>query len=189
MMTKKYFSIALVAVLFLVTNLACSGLLSRRTTDTPARTDTPTREVTVSQEAAQEGREIVSEALAGGTLRMNEAQFTSLITSELAQGGGDVPLRDITVWFEPNQIVLQGNLDPGVVPLLSGQLVATGQLVADNGRVRFNIEKATLGGVTLPNAAVNMLNDQVNSALDQSNLGQRVRSITVNQGEIIIEQQ
>jgi hypothetical protein len=186
-MTKKYFSIALVAVLFLITNLACSGLLGGRTT-TPARTDTPAREVPVSQEAAQEAREIAGEALAGGTVRMNEAQFTSLIATELAQSGGDVPLRDITVWFEPDQIVLQGQLEEGVVPLLSGQLVATGQLVAENNNLVFNIQKATLGGVTLPNAGVNLLNNQVNTALAQSNIGQRVRSITVNQGEIIIEQ-
>jgi hypothetical protein len=182
-MTQKHFAILLVAMLFLVANLACSSLLPGRTAETP------NREVVVSQEAAQEANQIVSEALAGNTVRMNEAQFTSLIATQLAQGGAEAPLRDITVWFEPGQIVMQGQLDEGVVPMLSGQLVMTGQLVAANNAVTFNIERATLGGVTLPSAAVNMLSEQVNTSLARSNIGQRVRNITINQGEIIIEQE
>ena len=182
---QRRFTLALVALLFLASSLACSAgrFLPEQ------RVETPTREVAVSQEAAQEAQEIVAEAAAGGPLRMNEAQFTSLIAAQLAQSGQESPLQEITVWFDPGVVVIQGQLQEGVVPLVSGQLVMSGQLAVENDNVIFNIQEASVAGVNLPGAGVNLLNDQINRSLSQTNLGSRVRSITINEGEIVIEQE
>ncbi|MBX3001518.1 MAG: hypothetical protein KF893_23555 [Caldilineaceae bacterium] len=183
-MIKKWGSILLVATLFLLSTLACGGRL------TPNRSEpTPTRRVVaVSQESAQQAQQIIGEAIQGGTLRMNEAQFTSLIATQLAQSG-DVPVRNITVWFDPGQIVLEGNLQEGVVPLVSGPLQLKGTLAVANNAVVFDISEAVVNGFTLPSMAVNAFEERINASLLQTDLGNRVRSITINEGEIIIEQE
>ncbi len=182
-MIKRERIILFVAGLFLLTSVACSNLLPERRSAAE-----PRREVPVSQESAQQAQQIITEAASGGTVRMSEAQFTSLIATHLA-AGGDVPLTGITVWFDPGQITMQGELAKGVVPLLSGQLVTSGSLAAVNNQVVFQIESASIGGVSLPGTGREMLANQVNNALAGSNLGNRVRSITINEGEIIIEQE
>lgn len=173
-----------VAGLFLLSSVACSNLLPERRS-----AEEPRREVVVSQESAQQAQQIITEAAAGGTLRMSEAQFTSLIVTQLGAGGGDMPITDVTVWFDPGKITMQGELAEGVVPLLSGQLVTTGALAVVNNQVVFQVESASIGSVSLPGAGRDILAEQVNNALARSNLGNRVRAITINQGEIIIEQE
>jgi hypothetical protein len=183
-MMKKWSSILLVAVLFLLSTLACSGrLLPDRAEPTPTR-----RVVVVSQESAQQAQQIIGEAAQGGTLRMNEAQFTSLIVTQLGQSG-ELPVRDITVWFEPEQIILQGELQEGVVPLVSGPLELRGTLAVVDNAVVFDISEAVVNGFSIPGAAVNAFEDQINNTLLQTNLGNRVRSIVINEGEIVIEQE
>jgi hypothetical protein len=183
-MMKKWSSILLVAVLFLLSTLACSGrLMPNRAEPTPTR-----RVVVVSQESAQQAQQIIGEAMQGGTLRMNEAQFTSLIVTQLGQSG-DLPVRDITVWFEPGQIILHGALQEGVVPLVSGPLQLRGALAVENNAVVFNIAEAVVNGITMPGMAVNAFEDRINASLLQTDLGNRVRSITINEGEIVIEQE
>lgn len=149
----------------------------------------PTRTVAVSQESAQEAQQAIAEAAAGGTLHMTEAQFTSLIATQLAQSGGEMPLTDIVVWFDPGEITLQGQLQEGVVPLVSGELVMKGTLSAANGAIVFDITQAVINGMPLPGAAVNAFDERINDTLSQTNLGGRVRAITINEGEIVIEQE
>jgi hypothetical protein len=183
-MMKKWGAILLVAMLFLLSSLACSDrLMPRGAEPTPTR-----RVVVVSQESAQQAQQIIAEAALGGTLRMNESQFTSLIVTQLGQSG-DIPISDITVWFDPGQISLQGELQEGVVPMVSGPLQLKGTLAAENGAVIFDITEAVINGFSMPGAAINAFEDQINESLLQTNLGNRVRSITINEGEIIIEQE
>lgn len=183
-MLKKWGSILLVAVLFLLSSLACSDrLMSRGAEPTPTR-----RVVVVSQESAQQAQQIITEATQGGTLRMNESQFTSLIVTQLEQSG-NVPVSNITVWFDPGQISLQGDLQEGVVPMVSGPLQLKGTLAVENSAVVFDITEAAVNGFTMPGVAVNAFEDRINESLLQTNLGNRVRSIVINEGEIVIEQQ
>jgi hypothetical protein len=184
-MSKRTFSLLLVFVLFVVSTIACSGggLRLNRSDPTP----TP-RTVEVSEQSAQEAQLAVATAVAGGTLRLTEAQFTSLIATQLGQGGG-IPVSDITVWFDPGVITVGGVLAEGVVPLVSGPLTIKGTMAAENGAITFDITEAVINGMFMPGAASNAIERQVNDALTQTDLGSRVRSITINQGELVIEQE
>ncbi len=184
-MSKRTGSLLLVFALFVATTLACSG--GRFGTNRAEPTPTP-RTVEVSEAAAQEAQQAVATAMSGGTLRMTEAQFTSLIAAQLTQDEG-LPISDLTVWFDPGVITVGGVLAEGVVPLLSGPLEIKGTLAAENGSVTFDMTEATIRGISVPGAATNAIERQVNDALTQTDLGGRVRSITINQGELVIEQE
>lgn len=191
-MMKKWSPILLVALLFLLSSLACSGLLQDRNApeSAPATVQVvPTRTVAASQAAAQEAEQAIAEAAAGGTLRMTDVQFTSLIETQLAQSGAEVPVSNIVARFSPGEITVEGQLQEGVVPLLSGQLVMRGSLAVVNDAVVFDITEAKIRGISLPAAAISAFEGPINDALSQSNLGGRVRSITINEGEIVIEQE
>ncbi|MCB0112845.1 MAG: hypothetical protein R2873_03450 [Caldilineaceae bacterium] len=182
-MSRRTFSILLVFTLFVASSLACSGgrLRINRAEPTP----TP-RAVAVSEQSAQEAQQAVATAVAGGTLRLTEAQFTSLIAGQLTQ---DIPVSDVTVWFDPGVITVGGVLAEGAVPMVSGPLTIKGTLAAENGVVTFDITEAVINGMFMPGAATNAIERQVNEALATGDLGTRVRSITINQGEIVIEQE
>lgn len=184
MNVRKRYPLWLAALSLLISSLACSagGLFSNEV-------DTPERQVAASAEAAAEADRVLVDSAGSGTIRMTEAQFTSFLARQLAEEGAESPIDDLTVWFEPGELILAGTPSDANLPV-DGKLIMRGKLSADDGQVHFSIEEASAGGIRLPSAVIGILNDQIESALSVSALNRaRIRTIRIEQGVIEIERE
>ncbi len=186
MYTQRRWAPLLVAFLFLLSSLACSaGSLLSRTEGV----STPDRDVPVSDEAAAEAKAAIAQAKNGGTIRLTESQFTSLLVTQLQQEAtaSDLPLEDLAVWFEPDKIYLRAKASGDNLPA-SGELVMVGGISADAGQLQLNLEEASINKIKLPSSLLNVLNSQFNKALANTDISQtKVQSITIERGVITIE--
>jgi hypothetical protein len=181
---QRHWTPLLVIFLLLLSSLACS--VSRFLPNSGAQL--PERTVSVNPEAAAAAATVISQAGRGGTIRLTESQFTSFLMERLnQQDGGDTQVEALTVWFDPGVVYLQVRTREALVP--GGNTIAlVGHLSAVDGRLSLNVDQASVGRVSVPASVLSLVNDQMHTALVQSQIGDiPVKSITVEQGAIVIE--
>jgi hypothetical protein len=178
----------LLSVLLVTAVLACSlaGLLTgAKAPQLPGRT------VAVNQQAAQEARDAFQQISSGGRIRLSESQFTSYLREQLTQGQSEnVVITDLTVWFDPGRITLRANLQgpQTAQPSTSGEIVVAGNLQVQNGVLKIKIDQASLAGIAVPNALLNLFNDQLNNSMaDVNQSGHSLKNVVIEQGYITLE--
>jgi hypothetical protein len=147
----------------------------------------PDRDVPASPEAAAQAITALNQAQGGGTIRLTEAQFTSLIAEPVRQSDAGLLLEDLTVWFEPETVYLRARSKGEELPI-KGKVVMSGGLAVNNGKLTLSLEQARAAGVGVPDAALNMLNGELNRRirlLDALNMP--VRTLQVESGAVLIQ--
>ncbi len=145
------------SALFVALLLGCGWL--RRAPATPEPLPTPTALASpeeVLQQAAQQ-----LQTTGQVELRLHESQATAYVQEALAQQP-DAPVRDVAVYFRDGRILTYATVD-SPVGALAAEVVVVPTVTAD-GRIAITVEKATLGGVSMPQ---DMLNDYL-AQLDQA---------------------
>lgn len=177
-------TLLVVSLVFVLGTLACS--MGRFLPNFGV--ETPKRRVQVSATAAAEAKTRLDALQDGGTVRLTEAQFNSLLVQQLQENSnGDLPLEDMTIWFEPGKVYLQARAKEGEVGV-GGTLTMAGQLSATAGQLTLAIDEASIGGVKVPGSVLEMLNSRLRDALRRSDFNQsHIQSITVEQGAIVIQ--
>jgi len=184
--TKRTFILLLVGALFLLSSVACSvgGLLGGS-----GDVDLPDRQVEVSDQAAQEAKEIIARAKNGGSIRLTESQFTSFLVKEMEKAGEDLPLQDLTIWFEPGQVIVRAQVSGEDLPA-SGEMIMVGKLSVEDGKLQFSLDHASVNGVGVPKPVLSVFNTVLNEALAETDISKtRVKSISLEPAVIVIERE
>ncbi|MBX3053453.1 MAG: hypothetical protein KF753_18400 [Caldilineaceae bacterium] len=181
MPVSKRLSLLFIALLvFVMAGCSALGFGSKSGVSTPERT------VAVSAESATEAQRLIAEARTSNQLRLTEAQFTSLLAEQLAAGGADSPVENLTVWFEPGEVVMRGQMKEGVLPV-SGELILSGELAANDGELEIAVKEAKMAGVKVPGPLIGTLNATLNAALAQADVARaRIKTISLTTGVIDI---
>ncbi|GEM_PF-4227886 len=186
MCRKRTFVLLLVGALFLLSSVACSvgGLLGG------GKVDLPDRQVEVSEQAAQEAKEIIDRAKEGGSIRLTESQFTSFLVEGMRnKAGEDLPLQDLTVWFEPGQVIVRAQVSGEDLPT-SGEMIMVGNLSVQDGKLQFSLDKASVNGVSVPKPVLGVFNTVLNEALAETDISKtRIKSISLEPAVIVIERE
>jgi len=184
----RWAAFGLVSALLLTAVLACSlaGLLTGgKAPQLPGRT------VAVNQQAAQEAKDAFQQIANGGRIKLSESQFTSYLREQLTQGQSEnVAITDLTVWFDPGRITLRANLQgpQTAQPSTSGEIIVAGNLQVQGGLLKIKIDQASLAGIAVPGALLNLFNDQLNRSLaDVNQSGHSLKSVVIEQGYITLE--
>lgn len=123
----------------------------------------------------------------GGTIRLTEAQFTSLIAEPVRQSDAGLFLEDLTVWFEPETVYLRARSKGGQLPI-KGEVVMSGGLAVSNGKLTLSVDQARTASVGVPDAALKVLNGELTRRIRLLDaLDMPVRSLRVESGAVVIE--
>lgn len=174
---------AIVVAIFAFAAIACSpgNLLSEDTVQVPDR------DVPASPEAAAQAISVLNHAQGGGAIHLTEEQFTSLISEPVRQSEAGLVLEDVTVWFEPETVYLRARSKGGRLPI-RGEVAMSGGFAVNNGKLTLSLEQANAAGVGVPDAALDMLNGELNRRirlLDAPNMP--VRTLQVESGVVLIQ--
>ena len=133
----------------------------------------PERDVAIDVNTALEAQNMAMSGLMSGNVTLNEAQFSSLLTELLkANSGANNPIESITAWFEPDAIYLQVDVVDGVLPATIGdKLAVAGTIDVADGRLVLDLSQASAGNYLVEGASLAPINDQINTALGNFNLG------------------
>ena len=147
----------------------------------------PEREVPLSVETALEAQNMAMNGLMAGSVSWDEAQFSSLLTELLrANSGANTPVESITAWFEPDVVFLRVDVKDGVLPPAFGNtLEVAGSLDIQNGTLMVNLDEAAAGTYKVEGAALEPINQQINAALANQQLGVPV-SLDLTEGMLTI---
>lgn len=150
--------------------------------------DVPDRVVPVSPKAAAEAEAILEGARRGNMIRLTESQFTSLLVERVRLYRGDqVPLEELTVWFEPERVYLRAKAAGDQLPV-GGEVAMWGELAAEQSRLTLSLEQASAGGVSVPKVALDLLNGELSERIQQlDTLDFPIRTLQVERGAVVIE--
>jgi hypothetical protein len=127
----------------------------------------PEREVPISVETALEAQDLAMNGLMAGSVEWTEAQVSSLLTELLKANSGDnVPVENITAWFEPGQLYLRLQVKEGVLPAALGTtLDLAGSIDVQDGKLMVDLSQAAAGPYVVEGATLAPISAQVNSLI------------------------
>lgn len=147
----------------------------------------PDREVMIDAQTALDAQNLAMGGLMMGSVTLDESQFSSLLTGLLqANSGENLPVEDISAWFEADAIYLQVNLKEGVLPAAFGNsLAVAGTVDASDGRLVLDLTQASAGTYKVEGAALAPITAQINNALSGYNFGMPIQVETA-QGSLTV---
>jgi hypothetical protein len=127
----------------------------------------PDREVMIDTQTALDAQNMAMSGLMMGGVTLDESQFSSLLTELLkANSGENLPVDNISAWFEPGVIYLQVDVRDGVLPAAFGdKLAVAGTVSATDGTLSVDLTQASAGSYTVAGATLAPINAQINAAL------------------------
>jgi hypothetical protein len=134
-------------------------------------TTTPNRTVDISMDQALTAQNKLGDLMMG-SVEWTESEFSSLLSVLLEQNAGENnPIEGVTVWFEAdNQIYIRVMLEEGLVPGVTSVDVA-GTVGVENNHVVVDVTQAGASGISLSPAMLPAINEQINGALADPQLG------------------
>ncbi len=154
----------------------------RRAPSTPPPLPTPTN-LPSAQEALQEAATQL-QTTGQVTLRLHESQATAWVQQALAQQRAN-EVQEVAVFFRNGRIEIYATVSSALGPL-PVELVVTPQVTADGG-LAVQVEKATLGGVAMPQSLLNDYLGQLDLALNRWSQTYRIETITIADGWLIAQ--
>ncbi len=133
----------------------------------------PDRPVTIDAQTALDAQNSAMGGMMMGSATLDESQFSSLLTELLkANSGENLPVENISAWFEPGEIYLQVDLVDGVLPATIGDTLAVvGTVDVTDGKLSVDLSEASAGTYKVEGALLAPINAQINAALANLNLG------------------
>jgi hypothetical protein len=127
----------------------------------------PEREVMIDNQTALDAQNLAMGGMMMGSVTLDESQFSSLLTELLkANSGENLPVENVTAWFEPDAIYLQVDVKEGVFPAAFGdKLAVAGRVDVSDGKLMVDLAEASAAGYKVEGAALAAINDQLNAAL------------------------
>jgi hypothetical protein len=127
----------------------------------------PEREVTIDTQTALDAQNMAMSGLMSGGVTLDESQFSSLLTELLkANSGENLPVDNISAWFEPGVIYLQVDVRDGVLPPSIGdKLAVAGTINVTDGALSVDLSEASAGSYLVSGATLAPINAQINAAL------------------------
>jgi hypothetical protein len=127
----------------------------------------PEREVMIDTQTALDAQNMAMSGLMMGGVTLDESQFSSLLTELLkANSGENLPVDNISAWFEPGVIYLQVDVKDGVLPAAFGdKLAVAGTVSVTDGALSVDLSEASAGSYLVSGATLAPINAQINSAL------------------------
>ncbi len=154
----------------------------RRAPSTPPPLPTPTN-LPSAQEALQEAATQL-QTTGQVTLRLHESQATAWVQQALARQQTN-EVQDVAVYFRNGQIAIYATVSSQLGPL-PVELVVTPQVTADGG-LSVRVDKATLGGVAMPQSLLRDYLGQLELALSRWSQAYRIETITIADGWLIAQ--
>ena len=129
--------------------------------------EVPDREVSIDVQTALDAQNMAMSGLMMGNVTLDESQFSSLLTELLkANSGENLPVENISAWFEADAIYLQVNVKEGVLPPAFGNTLAVaGTVNVENNQLSLDLTQASAGTYSVSGAALAPINAQINAAL------------------------
>ena len=182
-MSRKSRPVPYIALLVLAL-MACNpcSFLSGRTPQEPVPT------ITVSAEAAQRLQDRLYQELQENPnpqfiLRITNNEITSLVSQKLAESPAP-PIQEPRIWFTRGRIYVSGKL-VNILPSPTDSLLVASVHVED-GQIRIQFDKATIGSMNVPKLVLNELQQTVNDALATAQIDVTITEVQILEGEMVI---
>ncbi|NPA31639.1 MAG: hypothetical protein GXO37_06555 [Chloroflexi bacterium] len=166
-------------VLFVVLLLGCGWW--RRIPATPAPLPTPT--ALPSPEAVLKDAAQQLQTTGQVELRFHESQANAYVQKVLAKQP-DAPVREVAVYFRDGRILAYATMDSPLGPLAVEVVVVP--TVTEDGQIDLQVEKATLGGMSMPQSLLNDYLGQLDQALNTWVARYAVDSLEIADGWLVV---
>lgn len=142
----------------------------------------PARDVTASPERAHA---LAARVRALGSTRGDFTLVASEaeVTSYLAEATSGSPVERLTVWFVPDAVHTRATVVLGRRPV---EIIAVLRLAAHEGTIAARLEHGTWNGRRIPRFVMTSVQEALNDALEDVQLGVAVKTIALTKGHITL---
>jgi len=166
-------------VLFMALLLGCGW--GRRAPATPEPLPTPT--LLPSPEAALKDAAQQLQTTGQVELQFHESQANAYVQKLLAKQS-DASVQDVAVYFRDGRILLYGTADSPLGALAMEVVIVP--TVTEDGKIDLTVEKATLGGVSMPQTLLTDYLAQLDQALNIWVADYAVDALEISDGWLIV---